>query len=208
MSRGIRILWVEDHLLLRDALASLLKQSREFNLHAVVDSSLEAERILQRDSIDLLLLDLTLQHENTMPKIASWRTQFPSVNILVLSATNNPSTIRQALDSGAIGFVSKLDPVGDLLTALRRAARKSSFVSQRVKGPGISRGHDLSRREEEVLREIAGGKPVRDIARRLGISPKTVERHKENLKLKLNLENAPSLLREAMRLFPGDSPAS
>ncbi len=203
--KKIRILWVEDHALLRDAVGRLFSESREFLLHHVTDDVRDAENILQKETIDLVLLDLMLRQENTLSKIAQWHKRFPTVQILVLSGTNNPGVVQKALKSGAIGFVSKLDPAADLFTALRKASRQVPFISRSVQN--TSRNGELaqlSRREEEILREIAEGRPVRKIAERLGISTKTVERHKENLKTKLNLDNASGLLREALRLFPSD----
>lgn len=208
MAKQIRVLLVEDHALFREALSRLFAPSREFFLHRAVGTTEDAEQFLKTGAIDVVLLDLTLQGENASAKIGPWREKYPHTEIVALSESDNAGVARRSMDSGAIGFVSKFDTSQDLFAAIRKAASKTSYISKKVQGPSFSgRGEglpDLSEREREILREIAAGRPVRQIAERLGISTKTVERHRENIKTKLNLDSASGVLREAMRLFPSE----
>jgi len=204
MNKPVQVLLVEDHVIFREVLAKFFASSHEFSLHYSVGTSFEAEHCLMHCKVDLVLLDLNLQGETALPKIKLWKERFPHVKILVLSGAGNPAIIREAMQSGASGFVSKLDSTAELLGALRKAVAGTPVVSKKIQGLAGSNASGLSRRETEILRFLSAGKLVREMAEVLAISPKTVERHKENIKIKLNLDNAAALFREAVRIFPAE----
>jgi Response regulator containing a CheY-like receiver domain and an HTH DNA-binding domain len=163
---------------------------------------------LEREEVDVLLINLHLHGETPLPTISAWRKRFPSVRFLIMGATAKPSVVAETTKWGAIGFVSRRDALAALLEALRRAAVGLPYVSSRLNPGTRSKSSDLlpalSPRETLILRNIAAGRPVRTIAENLGISTKTVERHKENIKIKLNLRSASEILREAVRVFPAE----
>ncbi len=206
--KRVRFLVVDDHVLFCDLLTHFFSNSREFKLLGVAGSLSEAERILEREEVDVLLINLHLHGETPLPTISAWRKRFPSVRFLIMGATAKPSVVAETTKWGAIGFVSRRDALAALLEALRRAAVGLPYVSSRLNPGTRSKSSDLlpalSPRETLILRNIAAGRPVRTIAENLGISTKTVERHKENIKIKLNLRSASEILREAVRVFPAE----
>lgn len=201
-----RILLIDDHALFREGLARIIANAPDFSVAGATGNCQEAEEILARKKTDLVLLDLYLEAENALSKIASWRSRFPTISIVVVSGTTNPAIARQAIANGAAGFISKLESSSELLRSIRKVLAGNNVSSKNMEAvlPPMeaSLGRDLSQRETEILQEIAAGHPVRVIAENFAISTKTVERHKENIKEKLNLENASELMREALRRFP------
>lgn len=108
------------------------------------------------------------------------------------------------MEYGATGCVSKYDAVSDLVAAIHRVLIHDQVLSpslRRLFSSPVRERSEFTRREKEILRLIAAGLPTRSIAGELGLSPKTVDRHKENLKEKLQLSNSPELFRHAFLLF-------
>lgn len=203
-----RVLLAEDHALVRETLALWLADQEGFQVVRTAASIREVTDCLAAGDIEIVLLDLALGDEDALPKIRSWRRKFPRVRFLVLSANRNYLIAKKAMDSGAIGFVSKSDPSENLLEGLLRAADGKPFFSDSI-SPFSGRKRsprypELTCREEEILREVAAGRTNRLIAERIGLSTKTIERHRENIKRKLKLGSSAELIREAARLFPSE----
>ena len=203
-----RILLVSEHVMVREGLIALLSRQADFDVCVGVGTTGEAETILRVGGIDVVLLDPTLQGAAVLALVPSWRERFPRVRILLLVANLPPAPIRRALDAGAAGCVSKSDPSSELFSAIRRSAMHNEVFSpaaRRLLASDPDRSESgLTKRETEILRLIAAGSPTRDIARSLGISAKTIDRHKENLKDKLGLPTSIDLARHAFHLFPDE----
>ena len=199
------ILLVSEYAIVREGLIALLSRQSDFHVRADVGTAAEAESLLQRGGTDLVLLESTVQGDPVPSLIPSWRRRFPRVRLLLLVGSQPPSTIRRALDAGAVGCVSKCDPSSDLVAAIRRTALHNEVFSPTARrlllsAPARS-ATGLTKRETEILRLIAAGSPTRQIACTLGLSPKTIDRHKENLKNKLRLTTSLALSRHAFHLF-------
>lgn len=205
-SEPTKVLIVEDHILVSETLMLWLEESAEFKVEGSARSINDAIRELETKDFNIVLLDLGLCDEDALHHIDDWKEAFPDIQILVLSASRNDLIAQRALENGAIGFVSKSDSSEDLIRGLESARAGIHFLSKSV-SPFLERERSaclpqLTRREEQILRELASGQPNREIALRLGIRTKTIERHRENIKHKLGLSTASELVREAVRLFP------
>ncbi len=199
----IRLLLVEDHSLVREALFMRLSAESDFEVVGQAASLSEAEALLQKTAPDVLLLDFVLGDGDPLHIIPSWNERFHPLRVVILTASHNGEIARRALQAGAAGFVCKTDSVGELIGAIRKAARGRTAVTEAVHemlGDGQDSG--LSDRELQALRLIAAGKATREIAAILGISVKTAERHRENIKSKLGAETGAALMREAILRFP------
>ena len=134
----------------------------------------------------------------------------PQTRVLVFTGLSDLSYIERALRAGTLGYMLKSDPTGQVLEAIRVVSEGGMYLSRQIAGSalrqlGMSNAGStpragpstLSDREFEVFRLIGLGQPNRDIATALGISVKTVEAHRENIKVKLNLNSATELASSA-----------
>lgn len=197
---------VDGFVLVRDCLTAVLTKQRAFHILGGVGTCTEAEIVLQRGETDIVLLDFELVRNSSQTLLKTWNERFPKVRILLLIGSSMPASIRNAMETGATGCVSKFDAPSDLIAAIYRAPLHNRVLSPSARRLLLSspdREHpEFTRRENEILRLIAAGVPTRNIAGELGLSPKTVDRHKENLKEKLRLSNSSELFRHAFLLFP------
>ena len=208
----IRILLVEDHAILREGLCALLEMEPDLKVvgdAADVDSALAAMERLQPQ---LVITDLALAGRSGITVINELRSRNVGARVLVLTAHNTEEYIRAALNAGAHGYVLKDSGRADLLQAIRvvvnggqylcasvSARVVSGFVHGAEPRPAGSPQSLMTLREKQVLTQIALGHPNKIIARDLGLSVKTVEKHRSNLMRKLTLHNAAAVTLFALR---------
>jgi DNA-binding NarL/FixJ family response regulator len=208
----IRILLVEDHAILREGLCALLELEPDLQVvgdACDVDGALEAAERLRPQ---LVITDLALAGRSGIAFISGLCSQNTTARVLVLTAHNTEEYIRAALNAGAHGYVLKDSGRADLLQAIRVVVNGGQYlcpsVSARVVS-GFVHGTEpkaaaspesvMTLREKQVLTRIALGQPNKVIARDLGLSVKTVEKHRSNLMRKLTLHNAAAVTLFALR---------
>jgi len=208
----IRILLVEDHAILREGLRALLELEPDLKVVGEatdVDCALTAVERLQPQ---LVITDLALTGRSGIALISALHGMNTTARVLVLTAHKSEEYIRAALNAGAHGYVLKDSGRADLLQAIRVVVRGGQFlcpsVSARVVS-GFVNGTDakgspspeqmVTLREKQVLTRIALGHSNKLIARDLGLSVKTVEKHRSNLMRKLTLHNAAAITLFALR---------
>jgi DNA-binding NarL/FixJ family response regulator len=209
----IRILVVEDHELVRDALAGLLAEAPGMEVVGVASTLEEARRLLDRHGPDIVLADLSLGDGSALDLVRWVRRSRLDARVVVITGFSNTFAAVEALADGAMGYVLKAQSVADLLVAIRTVADGHSYVAPEVaaKLPQASsfggaaqrsmrgRGLDaLSPREREIFRQAVEGYPTAEIARRLCISPKTVEAHRTSMNRKLAVRTTADLVRFAI----------
>jgi len=206
----LRVLIVDDHPMIRKGLRDLLEEEPGFAACGEAAESAEALTLIESDPPDVLLLDLSLEGESGLELVKQVNARFPDVKTLVFSMHDESLYAERSLQAGASGYVQKQSPSDELLDALRRVAAGKIHVSQDMTerllqqrlATGATAGtpiaERLSDRELEVFEQLGRGRTTREIAEKLNISVKTVERHCENIKEKLNLENRTQLLQHAV----------
>ena len=181
----MKILVIDDHPLIQDALSQLLPQLGEEVAVCGAADSATATRILDNDpDIDLVLLDLALPGTRGMDLLADLMQDYPGVPVVVLSATHDRATVNAALAAGARGFVPKTADARELLDAIRRVRDGSDYVTSDVTlvpdGDGVRIAPDalgLTSRQADVLLLMIQGKPNKLICRDLKLSEGTVKVH-------------------------------
>lgn len=169
--------------------------------------------MLKERHADLLVLDLGMPGLTGLAYIRELRETYPQLKILILTANADPLTAQAAITAGADGYVVKGSDLDELLQALDALQRGQPYLSlpeagaQRpVDGATSAAAYQaaaaiqLTRREHELLVLISGGATTRTVAERLGISPLTARKHRENLMRKLDLHSAAELAAYAVRL--------
>ena len=199
----------DDHAIVRAGIRALLERESDISIVAEAASGHEAVTLVQKLQPDLLLLDLSMPSGNGLDAIARIRQLAPRCRVLVLSMHSAPEYVRPALRAGAQGYLVKGSGLSDLLRAVRvvldggqfLGAELAAIVSPAASLPDAPED-DLERltpREREVLQLVAEGQTNRQIASRLGLSPKTVDSHRTNLMRKLGLHDAQGVTRFAVR---------
>jgi DNA-binding NarL/FixJ family response regulator len=190
MAEPIRILIAEDHAVVRDGLAAVLKFEPDMNVVGLAKNGLEAVALARDLRPDIVLMDLAMPELDGAAAIAAIRAEFPEARILVLTTYDNDESVFRALGNGAKGYLLKDCSTADLLAAIRKVHSGGSQVAERAATRLAERamaGPALSPREIEVLTLIANGKSNKEIAAVLFISEGTVKTHVLSIHEKLGV---------------------
>ncbi len=183
----MKFLIVDDHPILREGLASLLQQASDGNQVVLASDSANGLRLAAlHPDLDLVLLDLAMPGMDGMRAIAEFGRQRPALPVVVLSSSEDPADVRDALSAGALGYVPKSAPAQTILAALNLVLagevyvpplllnRARHAVLATTAGEGPAR---LTERQIEVLRLLSAGGSNKEIGLKLGLSEKTVKAH-------------------------------
>ena len=205
-----RILIADDHALVRSGLRKVLDAEPDLEVVAeAVDGAEAVERALAED-VDLAILDVSMPRLTGIQAAAELQRRKPEMRVLMLSMHDSEQFLYEALKAGASGYVLKSGADTDIVDACRAAMRGDSFlypsavttlVQDYVERGGRGEEHFdvLTPRELEVLKLIAEAHTNKEIAQKLVISVKTVERHRENILDKLGMRDRVELTRYAIR---------
>jgi two-component system, NarL family, response regulator len=190
MPSPIRVLIAEDHAVVRDGLAAVLKFEPDMTVVGLAKNGQEAVTQFRALKPDVVLMDLAMPELDGAGAILAIRAEFPDARILVLTTYDNDESVFRALDNGAKGYLLKDCSTGDLLAAIRKIHAGGTHVSERAASRLAERtmaGGPLSPREIEVLKWIAEGKSNKEIATLLFISEGTVKTHVLSIHEKLGV---------------------
>jgi len=205
-TRRIGILLADDHAVVRRGLRLVLESEPDMRVVAEVGDGAEAVRRAVHEDVDLAVLDITMPGMTGIQAAQELSRLRPRLRTLILSMHDSEQYFLEAIRAGASGYVLKSVADHDLITACRAAMRGEPFVYPAVERSLLGRvladdesSAVLTGRESQILALIADGHTSREIAEMLVISPRTVERHRENLRHKLGLRNRVDLTRYAIR---------
>lgn len=207
-----RILLVEESSVTSDGFARLLESERSVAVCDRAQHGSSARKLHAKHRPDLVIIDLALRTGETLALIGDLLDADPQTRVLVFTGLSDLSYVERALRAGALGYMLKSDPTEQVFNAVRVVSEGGMYLSRQIAGPALRQlggSHSgstprtgpsaLSDRELDVFRLIGLGQPNRDIATALGISVKTVEAHRENIKVKLNLSSATELAAAAKK---------
>ena len=206
MSRR-RILLADDHAMVRRGLRLVLDAEPDLEVVAEAGDGAEAVREALRDDVELAVLDVSMPTMTGLQAAAEISRRRPGLPMLMLSMHDSEQYLYEALKAGASGYVLKSGADRDLVDACRAALRGEPFLypaaMSRLIADALSRAEEpadpLTPRELQVLKLIAEAHTTEQIAELLVISPRTVERHRENLLGKLGMRDRVELTRYAIR---------
>jgi DNA-binding NarL/FixJ family response regulator len=202
-----RIMIVDDHPLLRDALVQMIEQDDSLKVCGQAGSFREALERIDELNPDLVLVDLGLKDVGGLELLREISLKHPSTLALVLSMFDEFSYAPKALQAGARGYIMKTEPPQTVIQGIRSVLEGRTFVSEPLKDwlvSNISGGTKpaplkpsvvevLSKRELQVFSLIGEGLTTQAISKKLRISPKTVQTHREKIKAKLKLRTSADL---------------
>ncbi|MFL5308819.1 MAG: response regulator [Myxococcales bacterium] len=183
----IRVLCVDDHPLLREGIAALVKSQRDMKLVAQVGSGREGLLSFREQRPDVTLMDLRLPDMSGIDAMVAIRSEFPEARIIVLTTFEGDVEMQRALQAGARGYMLKSMPPQDLIEGIREVHAGKKRIPPEVGSQLAEHVGDesLTAREVEVLQQIAAGNRNQDIAQRLFISEETVKVHVKHIMEKL-----------------------
>ncbi|MFQ5700200.1 MAG: response regulator transcription factor [Myxococcota bacterium] len=201
----IDLVLADDHQIMREGLAALLRSEADLRVISEASSGPEALECIDRLRPAVAVVDYSMPGLDGVGVVDEARRRRLPTAVVLLTMHTERDLARRALGAGAAGVVLKDDAFGDLAHAIRRAARGEIFVSEALSDrrrrpreatdpPGL-----LSPREREIAGWIARGLSNKEIARELAISVKTVETHRTRLMQKLDLHSVADLVRYAIR---------
>ena len=189
----IRVLVVDDHALHRDGTRQILEAHTDLEVVGDANSGEIALALVNQLRPDVVLMDIRLPGMNGIEVTRRLTRDHPGVHVLMVSAYDEDEYVRGALEAGAAGYLSKTAPGKELVQAVRAVAGgtsvlQSGLTARLLAAPGgPEQAGDLTERELSVLSLLAEGLHNREVAARLGISSRTVDRHCDNIYAKLGV---------------------
>lgn len=204
--RRPRVLLADDHRLLREAFAELLKAECD-----VVGTAADGRALLEIAPDlhpDIVVLDIAMPLLNGLDAARQLKQSMPDVKVVFLTVSEDPDLAAEAFRAGASGYLLKNSAASELLTAIREVFEGRSYVTplatqglvDRLQNPVPAQSNsDLSPRQREVLQLLAEGHTMKEIARQLKISPRTVAFHKYTMMEALGIKSSALLVQFALK---------
>jgi DNA-binding NarL/FixJ family response regulator len=204
-----RVLLAEDHMVVAEALATMLAFEDDIEVVAVVTSGAEAVRVAAETAPDVVLVDVRLDGLNGIEATRRIRAANPDVQAIALTMHDDAETVAAAVAAGALGFLPKNTSKDELLLALRKVRGGEAYLHPSVTAPFLRRvapladrslAHArLTAREHEVLEHLADGKTTREIADALVLGEETVKTHLAHIYQKLGVGDRVEAVAVALR---------
>lgn len=205
--KSARVVLVEDHTMVRQLFAHLVREELGLTLTADCTTVAEGGEALLREKPDLAIVDWMLPDGRGFDLVRGVGPRLPRTRWLFISSNEQGHLVREAVSLGVQGFVMKRSDLGTLREAIRRVLAGETYycpasarlLVDRMVGEGQAMGVSLTPREREVLRGFARGENPKVLAERIGVSPKTVQNHLSILKDKLGLQEPAALVHYAIK---------
>jgi DNA-binding NarL/FixJ family response regulator len=206
----IRVLLADDHKLFRAGIRSLLQTLDDLEVVAEAGDGREALRLAEIHRPDVVLLDIMMPNLNGLDAAARMARALPRSRVIMLSMNTDEDSVLKTLRAGAVGYLVKTADPAELELAVRAVARGERFLSSAISGHVVAASLHRIEREQgtlerltprlrEVLQLVAEGHTTKEIANKLGISPKTTEAYRGELMKSLDIHDVASLTRYAIR---------
>jgi two-component system response regulator NreC len=208
----IRVLLTDDHTLFRQGVRGLLTAEADMEVVGESGNASDAVALAQQSRPDVVLMDIGMAGMSSFEATRLIRKDRPETKVVFLSMYDDEDYLAECVDIGASGYILKESPAEQLITAIREVHKGGSYLSPRLltrlvddfrlqgRGPARQpRFGTLTKREREILKLLAEGRSVKEIAGSFDLSVKTVEAHKFNLMRKLDIHNKAQLVQYAIQ---------
>jgi DNA-binding NarL/FixJ family response regulator len=208
---NVRIVIADDHKLMREGLASLLRQERDIEVVAQANNGREAVQLCEKHRPDVVVMDVSMPDLNGIDATRQILDRAHRTRVIALSMHNDRQFVAEMFRAGARGYLLKDSAFEELASAIRTVANNETYIAPKIRGfsreeclgpdekPRPLTSARLSEREREVLQLIAEGKTTKEIAANLFLSAKTVETHRQHLMDKLEIHSVAELTKFAIR---------
>ena len=208
----IRVLITDDHAMFRQGVRTLLAAEPDLEIAGEARDAAEAVSLSRQSRPDVVLMDIGMTGMSSFEATRVIRKERPETRVVFLSMYDDDEYLAECVSIGASGYILKESPAEQLLTAIREVHRGGSYLSPRLLTRLVddlrTQGHEpvrqprfgtLTKREREILKMLAEGQSVKEIATAFELSVKTVEAHKFNLMRKLDIHNKAQLVQYAIQ---------
>jgi two-component system, NarL family, response regulator NreC len=208
---SIKVLLADDHQIIREGLRVLLENEPDIKIVGEAEDGRMTERLARELLPDVIIMDVAMPDVNGIEATRQIAAELTGVKIIALSMHDDRRFVLNMLKAGAAGYILKDDAFQNLSKAIRMVMHNKTCCSDKISGFAEHHGLSfsaalksadrelLSSREREVLRHVAEGKTSNQIAENLSISVKTVETHRQQVMLKLNIKTIADLTKYAVR---------
>lgn len=205
------IVLADDHELVRESIASLLREVPNFEVVGQCANGRQLLALVESVRPDVAVVDVSMPELNGIEAARQLREISPRTRVIALSAYTDEAYIRDMIDAGVVAYIIKSGAANDLIQAIRTASRGRVYFSREIMAGAHQVGaygramvesavRPLSQREREILQLVAEGKSSKEIAAILGIGETTVKTHRNNIMGKLNVRDIAGLTRQAVKL--------
>jgi two-component system response regulator NreC len=209
----IRVLLTDDHMLFRQGIRTLLTAEPDMEVTGEAGNAADAVNMARQTRPDVVLMDIGMAGMSSFEATRQIRKERPETHVVFLSMYDDEDYLAECVDIGASGYILKESPAEQLVAAIREVHRGGSYLSPRLLTKLVDnfrmQGHEgavrqprfgtLTKREREILKLLAEGLSVKEIAANFDLSVKTVEAHKFNLMRKLDIHNKAQLVTYAIQ---------
>jgi DNA-binding NarL/FixJ family response regulator len=197
-----KVFIVDDHPMVIEGFKTLLAQSEDIYVVGSADNAFQAIDFLEKNEVNIAFIDINLPDISGIELCKKIKTEFPVIQCLALSTFNDRSYVSKMIENGASGYLLKNSSKEEILKAIDEVSKGNMFFNVDYQKQNTSKYDQtpiITRREKEVLTEIADGLTNQQIAEKLFISITTVSSHRQNLMIKLEVNNTASLIKMAIK---------
>lgn len=197
----------DDHEIIREGLKKIISKHDDLKIVAEAANIQELEIILQKNQVELLILDISLPDKSGLDFVKGLKLRYPEIKVLIFSIYPEEKFAKRAINMGADGYLSKSAKPSEIIEAIRKIEKggkylKTELIEELFLRPdrfGVNSSHEiLSNREFEVLRLLAKGNKITEIAESLSLSVNTIASYKTRIQEKLNIKSTAELIRYAI----------
>jgi DNA-binding NarL/FixJ family response regulator len=211
---NVRVLIADDHGVVIEGIKSALGELEGYEVAGTATDGVQALEQVRALRPNIVIMDISMPGMNGVEATKEIKEHFPETRIVIYTMFSDKEYVLELFKAGMDGYILKQDPLSDLLLALDAVRAGGSYfstkapkvLSEHLRGEGSVKEDEeenelkaLSQREKQIFELLADGKSIKEIARTLFISPKTVESHKYNIMAKLELDSLTELTKLAIR---------
>ena len=197
----IKLILVDDHDIVRAGLKRLLENQDDINIMGDFGNGETAYKFIRKNEVDVIIMDLSMPGKGGIESTRQIKKHFPKINILILSMHDNSTMAQKVIDAGATGYILKNDIAEDLINAVYSVSNSESVFSKSIKKSLEDNSEDkfskLNDKELEILKSLAKGNNLKNIANDINISYKTAANYQTSIKQKLKLKTSIELFQIA-----------